>query len=256
MTGIAIVDTETVGLNAQIHGIWEVAVILHAPPDKDGNAPDDEEYLWQLPVDLSLADPDALRISQYYARRWRQPPPMPPGYHPEEYFDDAVTGYRDDRFRPDLNSPPRDDERFHVPVECMHTWATRFASLTAGRILVGAVPSFDEKRLGRLLREFGVAPAWHYRPICVETLAAGYIRGFIDLAKAEPAASAWNESVRRDKLGIASHGDIAREGKIPLPWSSASLSAALGVPRSHGAHTALGDCRWVRDLWVKIMEDA
>ena len=256
---LAIVDCETVGLNARIHGIWEVAVILHDPPDKDGKAPADEEYVWQLPVDLSLADPGALRISTFYKRRWRHPPPMSQGFDGADWFGEAVAGYRDDRFRPDHDSPPLDNERFQVPIERMTDWATRFASLTANRILVGAVPSFDEKRLGRLLREFGVGPAWHYRPICVETLAAGYLRG-VRRARAATTGTVASDATReRDwfravGLDLMATGDIAR-GEVPLPWSSTSLSRALGIPSAKDAHTALGDCRWVRDLWIQIMED-
>lgn len=254
---IAIVDTETTGLNERIHGIWEAAVILHTPV-VDGKGRPDEEWLWQLPADLSFADPDGLRISRFYERRWRKPPPMPPGFAAEEYFDDAVRGYNDDRFRPDLDRPPRDDERYQVPLESMHVWATRFAALTAGRILVGANPSFDEKRLSHLLREFGVAPAWHYRPICVEALAAGFIRGQAAAKAATTGSVATDPNRERDwfkALGMYEYaGDIGR-GKIALPWSHTALARAMGTPSGSNVHTALGDCRHVRDLWVKIMED-
>lgn len=227
---VAFVDIETTGLLAAVHGTWEVAVILHDIP-VDGKSQPDREFVWQLPVDLTHADPDALRISRYYERRWRTPPPMPHHEFAEEWFDEAVAGYPDDRFRP--GGTPRPEERFVVPVESMAHWATRFASLTADRILVGANPSFDEKRLSMLMRAHGVAPAWHYRPICVEALAVGFIRG-------------WDEAIGESRNPAAS----------TLPWSSTKVSEVLGLPRSAASHTALGDARWVRDLWIKIMEDA
>lgn len=240
MSGIAIVDTETVGLDARLHGIWEVAVILHEPPIFGGKAPADEEYVWQLPVDLSLADPNALRISRFYERRWIDPPPMPQGF--DSWYDDAVAGY------PAVSALDPAIEHHVVPFDQMHAWATRFATLTAGRVLVGANPSFDEKRLGRLLRELGVGPAWHYRPVCVEALAVGYLRGLRAVYNRN------NDAYLRSMQGTS--GRNPPPSGIPVPWSSTTVAANLDVGRARTAsHTALGDCRWARDLWIRIMED-
>lgn len=55
---LAFVDTETTGLDPDVHEIWEVGLVV-----------DETRHSWQLPVDLSRADPMALRINNYYERR-------------------------------------------------------------------------------------------------------------------------------------------------------------------------------------------
>lgn len=239
MTTIAVVDTETVGLNPRLHGIWEVGLILHDMPDADGKAQDDREFVWQLPVDLSVADPDALRISRFYERRWPTR---------EEHEPNAETvGLSGLEGRGPIVLEPQNV----VP------WARRFCSLTAGTVLVGAVPSFDERRLDRLVRELGSAPAWHYRPICVEALAVGFIRGAwekfsIDTLDRKPIS----DEIRRWQGGCAleSVDGKTERGEIALPWSSSTVTRALGIGRRKDAHTALGDCRWALDVWRRVME--
>lgn len=200
---LAIVDTETTGLDPERHEVWEVALIL---PHDDGQ---DEEYLWQLPVTLEHADPMALSISGFYDRRWE---------HSEDDDDaaDAIDGK--------LNGLAK----YVVAETGVFAWAYRFCELTAGRHLVGAVPSFDAIRLERLLRKWYAAPAWHYHLIDVETLAVGWLsRGFTGKPPTE----------------------------IPLPWSSRDLSRLVGVnPDNYPQHTALGDARWALDIWRTIME--
>jgi len=104
------------------------------------------------------------------------------------------------------------------------TYAEAFARLTRGRHLVGAVPSFDEERLRKLLRANGACPEWHYHLIDVEALAVGYLRGM---------ASAYTP---------------------PLPWRSDDLSVECGAmpPSDDDRHTALGDARWAKRLYEAI----
>lgn len=92
---------------------------------------------------------------------------------------------------------------------------------TAGAVIVGSNPQFDLHTLGRLLRAYGYAPAWHYRPLCVATLAAGYLGGY----------------------SIAG-------GR----FSSYKVSRALGVepPAPDVAHTAMGDAEWAMRLFDRI----
>jgi len=52
------IDTETSGLDPQRNEIWEIALV----------SDDDEDAVWLLPVDLSRAEPDALRIGRFYER--------------------------------------------------------------------------------------------------------------------------------------------------------------------------------------------
>lgn len=134
----------------------------------------DQEHHWWLPVDLGRADGRALAIGQFHDR----------------YPDTNVTGF--------------------AP---LHAFAAEFAELTRGRHLVGAVVSFDEERLRKLLRANRACPEWHYHLVDVEALVAG-------------------------KLGIAP------------PWDSNALSAKAGVdPEQFDRHTALGDARWAKALY-------
>lgn len=60
MSEVCFVDTETTGLDPDLHEIWEVGLIL----------PSGEEIEWQLPVNLGNADPMALKINRFHERRW------------------------------------------------------------------------------------------------------------------------------------------------------------------------------------------
>lgn len=96
-------------------------------------------------------------------------------------------------------------------------FALDFADLTWGAHLVGAVPSFDEERLRRFLRRHGACPGWHYHLVDVENLAAGALA-------------------------------------MPPPWDSSELSRVVGIdPDNYEKHTALGDARWARDIYDKVM---
>lgn len=93
---------------------------------------------------------------------------------------------------------------------------TAITSLLSGTVVIGSNPGFDDRHLRRLL---GPGRAqWHYRPYDIVQLAAA-------------------------RTGLEAAG--------PLPWSSRTLSRTLGVepPADDVAHTALGDARWVRDLY-------
>jgi hypothetical protein len=134
---VAFVDTETTGLDPDRHEIWEVGLIL----------PDGSEHEWQLPVDLSRADPIALNIGRFHERRWKW---------------DSVIGVGQPAVEFQTN-PAR--------------FAFDFVRLTRGLHLAGAVVSFDADRLWRLLRANGQCPMWHYHLIDVEGLAAGWLAG-------------------------------------------------------------------------------
>lgn len=102
-------------------------------------------------------------------------------------------------------------------------WAEHFRDLTAGLHIVGAIPSFDEERLRVLLYANGVLPRWHYHIIDVEALMVGW---------------------------LSAHSSV----DIPLPWKSEDLSRAVGVdPDLFDKHTALGDARWAKTVFDKII---
>lgn len=178
---LAICDVETTGLDAEVHEIWEVALItvdeLGVLEDARGaHRPVVEvsEHHWFLPVDLGRADAKSLEITRYHER---------------------TLGARLSR---------------------SGHFARGFAALTRGRHLVGAVPSFDEERLRKLLRRNGACPEWHYHLVDVEALVAG-------------------------KLGIRP------------PWVSDELSRAIGVdPEQFVRHSAMGDARWARALYEAV----
>jgi hypothetical protein len=91
-----------------------------------------------------------------------------------------------------------------------------------GKHLVGAVPSFDAAFLTRWLRANGQAATWHYHLIDVEALAVGY---------------------------LASKGH-----SLALPWDSEKLSLAVGVnPEDFERHSALGDARWAKAIYERVL---
>lgn len=183
---LAFIDCETTSLDPEHGEVWEVAAIV-----RNSTFPgDDGEHVWTLPVDLTYADPVSLSIGRFHERH------------------------------PCGNTVPDVDDWTEPQV-----FAHEFARITHGAHLVGAVVSFDEKRLERLLRAQGIMPSWHYHIQCVETLAVGWLRG-----QGRPAPE--------------------------LPWNSRELSAAIGVemPTDEERHTALGDAKWAARIWSKIMD--
>ena len=211
-TPLAFLDTETTGLDPDQHEVWEVGLILR---DSEGI---EVERVWQLPVDLGKADAMALKIGRWYDRRW----PWPfyeTGYLPEP----------DDIKR--IDGAVQATEKYVVPRDRMADWAALFAELTDGAHLVGAVISFDEERLRRLLRRHHACPTWHYHLIDVEALAAGWL------------------------LGRYGRGRETANGTIAMPpWNSEELSRAAGVdPEDFDRHTALGDARWAMAIYDVVM---
>ncbi len=176
-SGVAFIDTETLGLDADVHPVWEVGLIL----------PTGQEETFKIEVtgrDITLAYPKALEISRFEERYRNGPDPMPPA--------DAAAWLA-----------------HLIPLHCH---------------LAGAVVSFDEERLRRLLWRHGFAPPWHYHLIDVETLAVGYLAG------------------------------VAFGEKQSPPWDSESLSRAVNVnPDDFDRHTALGDARWAKAVYDAVI---
>lgn len=99
---------------------------------------------------------------------------------------------------------------------------------TRGRMLVGAVPSFDAAFLTPLLYEHHRPVMWHYQLIDVETLVAGHLVG-------NPTASNY-------------HRDLAQP-----PWRSDELLSAVGAAVTDELrHTAMGDARWALDAYAAV----
>ncbi len=135
---ICFLDTETTGLDAARHEVWEVAIIRREPGRRDGQT-------WSClisDVDLRTADPFALKVGRFYDRH--------PRYNGRE---------RESQFVMDK-----------------HAAAARIFDLTRDAYLAGINPSFDERFLRELLLEFGHQPTWSHHKIDALPLAAGHLK--------------------------------------------------------------------------------
>lgn len=211
MTRLCFIDTETTSLDPDRGEVYEIGLIV-----RDSEPQHDKEFRWWLPVDLNVADPNALKVGRFFERRPNQ----------SRVWKGAL------QWAPDSSGK----------VEQADTWevAASVMELTAGAHLVGAVPSFDAAFLSRLLRARGCCPAWHYHLVDVEALAAGYLAGkcTTDFASGQLAGALAEDGV-----------DLSRP-----PWSSNDLSRAVGVePKDFDRHTALGDARWAREIYDAVV---
>lgn len=218
---VCFVDTETTGLDPNRHQIWEVGLI-----DAEGR-----EHVWQFPIVELEADPFALDIGHYWDRRWSTQNDV----DPIDALYEAHTPKARRQYFP--------EEGRAIPPSA--GWCQHFRSLTVGAHLCGAVPSFDEERLRRLLRANGVLPRWHYHLIDVEALAAGYVS-----ARCEGMAADGTKGTIRVERPDGTVNNI--DGRPP--WKSDDLSRAVGVnPDDFDRHTALGDARWAKAIYEAVM---
>lgn len=202
---VCFLDTETTGLDPDRHSIWEVGLIT----------PDAREHLWQFPVYEVNADPFALDIGRWWDRRWST----------DNEVDVLNAIYEADNAKSRRKNFPEDGKA----IKPDRRWCSYFRDLVGTSHICGAVPSFDEERLRRLLLANGVRPRWHYHLIDVEALAAGYIYGN------------WPDDL--DKRSIAAP-----------PWDSNDLSRAVSVaPGNFDRHSALGDARWAKAIYEAVM---
>lgn len=201
MTRLAFFDTETTGLDPDRHDIWEVGLIL---VDEEHPTEIIKTKSWLLDrVDLVRANPMSLEIGGFHQRH-------PKGWELIE--------------KPDKVTPHTTN---HLE------FAIKFGRLTYGAHLIGAVPSFDEERLRKLFLERGFQPGWHYHPIDIEAMAAGWLYGRWSMDKSNYPLL--------DSTG--------------LPLKSDELSRACGVhpPDEEDRHTALGDARWVHRWYCTLV---
>ena len=177
-------------------------------------APEGDEHHWWLDIDLARADEIALKIGRYHER------------HPNGYGVSPVDG------RTSAYTAPG--------------FVGQFARLTHGHHLAGAVVSFDADRLARLFYKFGHAPSWHYHLIDVEALAAGWV-------SAQCVGKA-NDGVSRGTVPVWGPTGLSSNIDGRPPWNSEYLSRAVGVdPDQFDRHTALGDARWAKAIYEKVM---
>lgn len=146
MGRIVFIDTETTGLQAHRHEVWEIAIIERR---NSGAVFEDVEHVWHVRPDLQKADPAALRLNRFYERTapldaWK------PG-QPGKGWD-----------------PQREASR-------------EVARLLAGATIVGLNPTFDVAFFERWLWAQGQCGAWDYHLVDVRAMALGWLH-----AKVEP----------------------------------------------------------------------
>ena len=156
------VDTETTGLDAERHEIWEVALIVDSGKYEG-------EWVYHFPVtDLATADSTALQMNGYYERQKSLGIKARLVVSPPDF--EWVNG------RPLMQGLISVGGALH-----------QIARRTAGAALVGSNPAFDAQRLDKLMRKHGVASAWHYRLIDTTALAMGHLHAEVKgLADAYP----------------------------------------------------------------------
>lgn len=94
------------------------------------------------------------------------------------------------------------------------------AALTKGAVVHGSNPAFDVETLSPRMAVNRLDPGWHYHPEDVPGVARGWLLG---------------------------------RGHKDVPRKSDTVSLLCGIdPARYDRHTALGDCRWTRDLSDRI----
>lgn len=190
MTRLVYVDVETDGLGPKRQP-WEIAWIID---DGDGAPVERREFLW---IDVSRADPAALRIGGYWER------------HPDPYGADYVATASPGALARDL---ARD----------LH-----------GATLVGANPAFDAEVLSRLLRRYAQMPTWHYRLLDVQAMCAGALgwetpRGLDDCLAALGIVRP--EVDRHTALGDARAVAVIYRALRELAWRWQVIAAETALP--------------------------
>lgn len=213
-TKLAFVDTETTGLDPRSHDVWEIAIITatHAASHECGDHELVVQEQWSAQV-----YPLRLRTADPTALR--------------------ISGYY--------------DRIADLPL-AQATAATEVAQRTAGRHIVGAVPSFDTERLERMLRHNDLAPAWHYHLIDVEALAAGYLAALARQATLQGREI--GEYDPDDEVQQAFYAESRQLHDLAAPpYRSDDLAEAVGVTvTDDDRHTALGDARWAMRTYAAV----
>jgi len=159
VTNLAFLACEVTGRDPDVAQVWQVGLVIR----RDGQ---DIEHGWQLPVDLSRADPAFLTDGRFYERVSRTPVLL-------------------------LDEVP--------------AWCQEFARLTHDAYLVGAGLNVGEGFLRKLLRANGACPGWADRMLEIEAMvAASLMRDVLTTwATNPPAAGSPEEQVLLDREALA-----------------------------------------------------
>lgn len=214
---LVFIDTETTGLHRD-RRTWEVGAIRCEP---DGSTRELHQFVQADDLLLPYADAYGLQVGKFYAR------------HPQ-FAGGRVTD----------GSNAGSEWEVARDVE----WITR------GAVLVASNPTFDHIGLADMLARQGLVPSWHYRPIDVATLMAGWLRGHVNAL--DGLGDRYPEPPERQ--GDAAQWRAQALDALRPPWSSERLAAACGVPAATDdeRHTAVGDARWVQRCWALVMGQA
>jgi DNA polymerase III epsilon subunit-like protein len=145
---LAFIDVETTGTDPRWHDAWDLGIVYA----------DGAQVEYQFPVDLTHADPVALRIGGYYERHLGFPRP-------------AVRWWKDDTTI-DGSRRPQDASSWLTDA-AIRTIATRLDGAT----LIGVNPQFDAAFITKILRSHGFEPTWQYRLIDLNSMARGHLLG-------------------------------------------------------------------------------
>jgi hypothetical protein len=226
---IVFADSETDSLDPRTRQPWDIALIRREP---DGT---ETEHQFFVELDLSKSDPFALKVGKFWQRH-------PLGRH---YSGEAA--HLDLALDNGAGTVPKRGIEWSKACGFAHprgqyltrrAAAQRIALVTHGAHIVGAIPSFDTITMEPLLWEAGLMGTWHHHIIDVEALAVGYLRGRASL----------------DQNGGSTD---PRVRTLAPPWKSDDLHYLLGLAplAEEDRHTALGDARWARSFYDKIMAE-
>ncbi len=189
-------------------------------------AQEGEEEVITLDRDIVILDTETLGLDsrapiwEFAATRLRQGrEPIMDRYFQILHNESDWAETLPERFAADYRN--RYDQEGALPPE---TAVKLVHEITEGAVVAGSNPSFDMERLGLLLRDYGIEPAWHYHPLDIPSMALG-----------------WAASIDLD---------------ANLTWKSDALSALTGIKAdSYPRHTAWGDVEWCLAQWRVMTSD-
>lgn len=187
---LIVLDTETTGLDRERHEVWELAY------DIDG-----QETVMHFPVDISRADPMALKMNGFY-----------------------------DRY-PFANFLSTDDNRNGGDAWVNAADVETFVSDARGKHILGACPSFDDNFLWKLVRKFGFIETWHYHLIDIENLIVGYLLKSQLTGMADELVSLpWKSEDLSRAVGVDPEEFDRHSALGDVKWAKAQLDAILMSP--------------------------
>jgi hypothetical protein len=224
VSGVCFVDIETTGLDPDDHEVWEVGLIT---PVVGATAAEDgwNEQIWQLPVDLSKADPMALNIGRFHDRRLPADSLVPLATFASEFV--------------------RDTRGLHLAGAVVSFDAERLWQLLRNN---GECPMWHY----HIIDVEALAAGWlagrrHASDYAAKVSESGDCT-YVAINTEDGPSS-------RCRIHPWTDHEFSSDptGALP-PWKSADLSRAVGVnPEDFEKHTALGDARWAKAIYEAVM---